>query len=321
MYSEYEGKSEIFLVPSPKIDFENNGNSKIDFDFINLIDDRARLKDDDIPFEKLYFINSHNEKDKDFLEIEKENNKQKKFDKMEEEELKNNNKISFINLINKLSKKPDQSNLLSNISTNDKSKQGLVKVNKCLFGINFPKKIEPRIDYSIKNFKVGTIKFAKDFGNELIKKCNFTNKLRKMKLFSPSYKYFTGNSNIYENINFLNFSMEKIFSYPEGKIEKNDNRLQRQNKEIINSFKEYIEKEYLDEVPENYQNLINFFSMSFKDIIILFYESNHFGNFSTSPKTRFLDEQFIKSKDVSLLEKNGFLKFLNNYNKGTNINI
>ena len=109
--------------------------------------------------------------------------------------------------------------------------------------------------------------------------------------------------------------MEKIFSYPE--CTKNDNRLQRQNKDIIKEFKEYIETQYTDTVPEKYQNLINFFNMTFQDAIILFYDTNQFKDYSSSPKTIFLDKQFIKAKGFSLLEKNSFFKLMKNYNKIT----
>ena len=189
-------------------------------------------------------------------------------------------------------------------STDDKS----ILIKKCIFGIKSHRKIEPRIDYAIKNFKVHVIKFVKEYGNLLINKCNFPYRLKKIKLFSPSYKYFTGNSNEKENKLFLDFNMERIFCYPEGKTEKNDNRLQRRNKEAINYIKEYIEEKYPKEIPENYENLLNYFKMTFQDAIILFYDSKQLKNYCSSSKTIFLDKFFIKIKGFSLLEKNGFLK-------------
>ena len=204
-------------------------------------------------------------------------------------------------------------------STDDKSKNVSIKIDKCIFGIKTNINIEPRIDYAIKNIKVYIIKNLKILGNQLIKNCNFTKKLKQLKLFSPSYKYFTGNSNINDNIIFLNFTVEKIFSYPEGKIQKNDNRLQRQNKKIINTLIEYIDDQFPDEIPENFQKLKNFFDMTFQDAIILFYESKIFNDFSTSRKTRFLDNQFFKAKGFSLLEKNGFLKLMNYNNINTGL--
>ena len=204
----------------------------------------------------------------------------------------------------------------SNKSTDLKSKNNKVEINKCLFGVKTQKKIEPRIDYAIKNFKVYVSKYLKDYGNELIKECNFKNKLKKMKLFAPSYKYFTGNSNEKENKMYLNFTMEDIFTYPDKKLQQNDNRLQRQNKEMIKDFKEYINENYDDDVPENIQKLQHFFKMTFEDAFQLFYDSKHFQDYISSQKTRFLDEQFVKSKGFSLLDKNAFFK-LTKKNKNT----
>ena len=198
---------------------------------------------------------------------------------------------------------------ISRKSTDDNS----VLIKKCIFGINSYKKIEPRIDYAIKYFKVNVIKFIKEYGNILIKLCDFPNRLKKLRLFSPSYKYFTGNSNEKDNKLFINFNLETIFCYPEGN--KNDNRLQRQNKETIKCFKEYIEEKYKEEIPEKYQKLLNYFNMTFQDAIVLFYESKQFKDYSSSSKTIFLDKYFIKTKGFSLLEKNGFLKLIKNTQK------
>ena len=198
---------------------------------------------------------------------------------------------------------------ISRKSTDDKS----LLIKKCIFGINSHKNIEPRIDYAIKYFKVNVIKFIKEYGNILIKICDFPNKLKKLRLFSPSYKYFTGNSNEKDNKLFINFNLETIFCYPEGN--KNDNRLQRQNKETIKCFKEYIEEKYKEEIPEKYQKLLNYLNMTFQDAIVLFYESKQFKDYSSSSKTIFLDKYFIKAKGFSLLEKNGFLKLIGNSKK------
>ena len=198
---------------------------------------------------------------------------------------------------------------ISRKSTDDNS----LLIKKCIFGINSHKNIEPRIDYAIKYFKVNVIKFIKEYGNILIKLCYFPNRLKKLRLFSPSYKYFTGNSNEKDNKLFINFNLETIFCYPEGN--KNDNRLQRQNKETIKCFKEYIEEKYKEEIPEKYQKLLNYFNMTFQDAIVLFYESKQFKDYSSSSKTIFLDKYFIKAKGFSLLEKNGFLKLIKNTQK------
>ena len=207
-------------------------------------------------------------------------------------------------------------------STGDNSNSNINKnnINKLIFGVKGEKKIEPRIDYAIKNIKVHISKFMNKYGNELIKNCNFQNRLKKVKLFLPSYNYFTGNSNEKDNYIFLNFIVEQILTYPE-KIENNSkksNRLQRQNKEIIKDIKDHIEEKYPDEKPEKCQELLNFFRMSYQDIVGLFYKSNEFKDYSSSLKAQKLDEQFIKSKGFSLIENNGFIRLMKNYYKKAN---
>lgn len=206
----------------------------------------------------------------------------------------------------------------TNKSTDDKTKSKNNNISKCLFGLSSqkPKLIEPRVDYAIKQFKVYSCKFLKEYGNQLIKECNFKNNLKKLKLFSPSYKYFTGNSNEKENKMFLDFTVEEIFSYPKDKSKK-DNRLQQKNKDIIKKFIDYIEETYPKEVPEPFRKLQNFFRMTYRDIIVLFYDSEQFIDYSSDPKTQFLDEQFTKSKGFSLMEKSSFFKLMKNYNKKT----
>jgi hypothetical protein len=204
----------------------------------------------------------------------------------------------------------------TNKSTDDKTKSKNNNISKCLFGLSSqkPKLIEPRVDYAIKQFKVYSCKFLKEYGNQLIKECNFKNNLKKLKLFAASYKYFTGNSNEKENKMFLDFTVEEIFSYPKDKSKK-DNRLQKKNQEIIKMFLDYIEETYPKEVPEPFRNLQNFFRMTYRDIIVLFYDSEQFKDYKSDPKTIFLDEQFAKNKGFSLMERSAFFKLMKYYNK------
>ena len=133
--------------------------------------------------------------------------------------------------------------------------------------------------------------------------------MKKLKLFAPSYKYFTGNSNEKDNKIFLNFTVEQIFSY--GKSKK-DKSLQQKNKDTIKKISNYIENIYTEKVPQSIEKLQNFFKMTFEDIIVLFYNSQIFKDYISDPKTIFLDQQFTKTKGFSLLEKNGLIKLLKN---------
>ena len=209
-------------------------------------------------------------------------------------------------------KEKNETEDISNKATDDKTKENPVKVNKPIFGLSSPLKIEARIDYTIKNFKVSLMRFLKDYGNNLIKDCNFTKKLNNKKLFSASYKYFTGVSSQLFNKKALKLTMEEIFTFPHTKITKNDNRLQRQNKKIIEKIKEHIRKNYEDEdtIPEEMEKVEGFFKMQLQDAIHLFYNSKQFNEYANSRKAIILNEQFKKCKGFSLSEKNGFVRLL-----------
>ncbi len=206
-------------------------------------------------------------------------------------------------------------------STGEKSKSEENKsISKIIFGTKTKKDkkpIEIRIDYAIKNVKTYITKFIKEYGNNIVQKCHFSSVLKNLKLFAPSYPYFTGNAKDKDNKAFKNFTVEQIFEYPPEKKQnaKKDNRLQRQNKDIIKAFKDYIENNYPDtnERPYEYQELLNFFRMRYEDIVLLFYNnSSQYKEFISSEKSKKFDQLFIKIKGYSLIEKNGFLKFLSN---------
>ena len=276
-------------------DFQNQRDKEIlenmENGILKLICKSAGTPEEKDNFSNCKIVNDLNESKLSFQAEEAETKKEK-------EENKNEN-IEII----KISKK----------STEDNTNVSQININRIIFDVKEERKIELRIDYSIKHIKVYISKFMKNYGNELIKKCNFPNIYKNIKLFSPSYYYFTGNSNIKDNTSFLEFTVEQILTYPEKKSEKKDNRLQRQNKEIINEIKKYIEANYPNEVPDRFQELLNFFKMSYEDIINLFYNSNYFKVYSSSLKTRKLDGQFIKAKGFSLTENNGFIKLVKKY--------
>ena len=197
----------------------------------------------------------------------------------------------------------------TNITT-DKDNNGKIQLKeKNIFGLKSEKKSEilPRIDYAIKNFKVNAVKYIKDYGNKLIKDCKFKGELKNLKLFSPSNKYFTGIANEKENKLFLGLTLAEIFSYPKDDFGK-DNRLQQSNGRVIQKMKDTINK--LNEIPEEYQELLDFFEMTFEDSIILFYKSEEFLKYKESEKAKFLDSQFIKVKGFSLFESNSFISML-----------
>lgn len=210
-----------------------------------------------------------------------------------------------LNLLFEEEKKQKSTNI-----TTEKANNGKIQLKqKDIFGLQTETKndILPRIDYAIKKFKVSAVKFLKDQGNKIIKECNFKGELKKAKLFAPSNKYFTGIANEKQNKMFLGLTLADIFSYPNDDCGK-DNRLQQSNKKIIQKMKDTINE--LEEIPEKYQELLDFFEMTFEEAIILFYKSEEFVNYKEDKKAQLFDSQFIKVKGFSLFECNSFISML-----------
>ena len=197
--------------------------------------------------------------------------------------------------------------------TTDKTKNGKIelKAEKNIFGLETKKEMEilPRIDYAIKNFKVTAVKYIKEYGNSLIKECKFKGELKNKKLFSPSNKYFTGISNEKENNIFLDFTVAELLSYPNDEFgEIKDNRLQQNNKKIIDQIRESINNMKI--ITKECRDLLDYFNMTFEEALLLFYQSNEFLVYKESEKAKFLDSQFIKVKGFSLLKKNSFISMM-----------
>ena len=199
----------------------------------------------------------------------------------------------------------------TNITT-EKSKNGKIELKKeNIFGLETNKQMEilPRIDYAIKNFKVTAVKYIKEYGNELIKKCKFKGELKNKKLFSPSNKYFTGISNEKENKIFLDFTVAELLSYPNDEFGNlKDNRLQQNNKKIIQMMKDEINN--MKTITKEYKDLLDYFNMTFENALMLFYESDEFTIYKETEKAKYLDSQFIKVKGFSLLKKNSFIAMM-----------
>ena len=293
----------------------------------HLIDPFCQEEDDeDSFFDKYSPISRKAEKENEDLAIipekEKENSEEKDKENPEES-LEISPKISGIiqsNLLDESDIKldldledPIKLNIKKTSSTTEKTKNGKIEIKerKEIFGLKTQtqKKTEilPRIDYAIKNFKVTAVKFIKELGNKLIKECKFKGELKNAKLFAPSNKYFTGISNEKENKIFLDFTVAEIFFYPNLEFGK-DIRLQQNNKKTIDKMKEVINSE--KDIPKAYEELKNFFDMTFADAIILFYKSSEFEKYKEDEKTKFLDSQFVKVKGFSLLESNAFISLM-----------
>ena len=142
------------------------------------------------------------------------------------------------------------------------------------------------------------IKFKSIVGKWFIQ--NLNNKIkqvlkRKIKFFSFNYKKFTIVVSYYKNKNWLDEKIKNLLVLgDEPNQEKNIkalNSLYKRKFEGLNEIKFILEQTY-------------------RNIIEQFYLSDEFNNFKNDKRVIELNKYFIKIMDISLLEKNGFIKFL-----------
>jgi len=229
----------------------------------------------------------------------------------------NNDSISksFISFISKKTERNDNDNYIDNIiniQTNEKKKKIFdvkkdIKVNT----------IEYRHDYYIMEFKTVLLKFLKkklnDLINEEIKPCP---KFGKRKLYTPNRKLYGGNPTTEANKEFINKTVEKIFTdqgnQGEEEIkdeinlnEDEDTNRQKDNEIIFNKIKNGIclNKSKQSKAIEKFKTYLN---KTIKEILKEdeFNKYVEFGEFRSDPKILKYDYKFTKerNRNLSLLE-------------------
>lgn len=155
------------------------------------------------------------------------------------------------------------------------------------------------------------IKFKSTLGKWYIKKINQKLKhlkeknimKRGLKIFSFNYKKFTLNVSYTKNKRWLDCKMKDLLVLGD---EENQNKNRKNLKSL---FKKKFEE--LNEIKDMLE-------LSYRDIIGKFYcLSNEFSEFKSDKKVKELDNNFKKIMDISILEKNGFIEFLET-RKGNN---
>lgn len=147
------------------------------------------------------------------------------------------------------------------------------------------------------------IKFKSVLGKWFIQYIN--NKLksilkRRVKFFSFNYKKFTIIVSYLKNKKWLDTKIKDLLIL-------GDEPNQTKNQKALNSI-----------YKKNYEQLNvvkNILEQSYRNIIELFYLSEEFIKFKNDKKVIEMNENFIKIMDISILEHNGFIKFLE-YRKG-----
>ena len=212
-------------------------------------------------------------------------------------------------IIEKENIKNDSNDKLStntNILNENKIKLKSGANEEILFELNL--NIKYRKDIYYKYFKV-------IFGRFLKNKLNYLKNLcfpycKKNKFSTPNYK-FTGNPKEKDNNIFLFWKIKQIMEYKSDKERQNR---QYNNKLIIN----YIENNRKNAEDKNaYEELLSFLNeTTLEEAFIKFYEDKkEFDNINKNKKCIYFDKFFKKETNISLLEKNGFIKAIKRKNK------
>ena len=157
-----------------------------------------------------------------------------------------------------------------------------------------------RKDAYYKHFKVIFGKYLKNRINELKNIC--FPEFKKNNFSSPNYK-FTGNPKEKENYIFLSWKIKEILTYAEDK--KNKNR--QYNNNLLIKYIENNRNKAKDKI--SYEKLIYILFQTLEEAIEDFYnDKNEFEKINNDKNCLFYDKYFKKNTNISLLEKNGFLK-------------
>ena len=118
---------------------------------------------------------------------------------------------------------------------------------------------------------------------------------RKIKFFSFNYKKFTLNVTYNQNKIWLNEKIKDLLIL-------GDEPNQIKNEKSLKSL--YNKK---DEVFNEIKNLLE---LTYKEIIERFYLSKYFEEFKKDKDILLLNENFQRVKNISILDKNGFIDFI-----------
>ena len=283
------------LIPNIEQDEEENGYNYIFADYFEKFESSISK---DIPMEdKILFKNENNNENIFSLNEKMSEELERKNDYIGKKRNINDDEIIF---------KKNRNNLNNNYFKITKDK--IEKVDNNIY--NYTRETSTsnnnnQIEYAKNRTDSLLIKFKSFLGKCFINHIN--NKLknlskRRIKFYSLNYKKFTLNVNYNQNKVWLNEKMKDLLTLgDESNQEKNENSLKSLSKKKEIAF---------DEVK-------NLLEMTYKEIIEKFYLSIYFEKFKNNAYIKTLNEYFVKIKNISILEKNGFINFINK-EKGNN---
>ena len=165
-----------------------------------------------------------------------------------------------------------------------------------------------REDYFIKAIKAAINEYGTNKLNNLIIESDLPENYKK-KINKPNYELFTGECSIKDNSKFLPKQLREIYTI--GKDIKNKQKL---NHEIFLDILKYFKQVGINDLPENFQKILNFLEMTYEDLITNFYDSEEFKDFKEDIKSKFYEYGLEKknkshgNKKLSILKDYGLIK-------------
>ena len=201
------------------------------------------------------------------------------------------------NLFQEKEKEKESKNLFNSISNNQVINFNNSETNNIY-----------RQDYYIKQFKVQYSIWLRNILN--LKLMSFLDKIKSgkknIKFYPLNSLTFTANPKYNDNKIFLSMKIKEILIVG---INGNRSSNQKKNKENI---------ELVEKIGEQYNNtnddLIDFLNMTMEESIYMFYNSEQFLKFKNSTQAKINDNKFFSEKKFSLLENNGFIYLIKNFN-------
>jgi hypothetical protein len=191
------------------------------------------------------------------------------------------------------------------------------KSNNPIFDIK--KEFDYRLNYFKMAFMGDFLYYVKEQLNKLLVNCNFCKKFGKEKFHGPNRKLYAGNPKEEDNREFIEKTIEEVFTdyKPKGNKALKSTSRQENNETLINKIKEYqmnlsikLEKDekYLNQF-KSINILLNYLKKTIKEVTNDYYDSDEFKVFKSDRKIRFYDDRFYyeKKRKFYLLEKNNFV--------------
>ena len=279
LFPEYSNQQQDF----PLFDLSKNPS------FVNNFENQYSKFSKFDNFENFNLENTSTKKITPLKNFDLEENIENMYNKTEED---NNSLILFPFLKVPLNIQQEEKSF-SNCEENKSDKSKKIQ----LFKTNYIEK-KIRIDYLIKSLKSCTSRCIVNYINDLISK-NFQKKeLYKLKICKPNTKFYTSVTKISKNVEFLKMTIKNLLII--GKNDKNGSR-QKKNLNVISQIeKNSAIKEFLEMTLQDFYEGI-------------FFDSKEFKEFCENERNQILDEEFQKENGYSLREKNGYLKYINNF--------